>query len=75
MKQVMRGAITDLEQKTAQLSRNVMGGGIPLALFGARKGLLWIGNGGGHYRSLELLWLKSERFTGILRNSWSVVNR
>ncbi len=71
----MGGAITDLEQKTAQLSRPVMGGGIPLALFGARKGLLGIGNGGGHYRSLDSRWLISKQFARDLRNSWSVVNR
>ena len=71
----MEGVITDLEQKRSQTSLSVMGVCIPLALCGAQKGLFLIGNGGGHYRSLELRWLKSERFTRKLRNSWSVVNR
>ena len=75
VKQVMGGAITDLEQKRRQTSLFVMGVCIPLALCGAQKGLFSIGNGGGHYRSLELQWSKSERFARNLRNNWSVVNR
>ena len=43
----MGGVITDLEQKGRQTSPFVMGGGIPLALCGAQKGLFSIGNGGG----------------------------
>lgn len=52
-----------------------MEGCIPLALIGAQKGLVLIGNGGGHYRSQDLRWLINERIARSLRNKQSDVNR
>ena len=75
VKQVMGGAITDLEQKRRQTSLLVMGVCIPLALIGAQKGLVSIGNGGGHYRSRDLRWLTNERIARSLHNKQSDVNR
>ena len=75
VKQVMGGVITDFEQKVRQTSPFVMRGGIPLALCGAQKGLVSIGNGGGHYRSRDLRWLTNERIARSLHNKQSDVNR
>ena len=75
VKQVMWGAITDLEQKRCQMSLFVMGVCIPLALCGAQKGLFSIGNGGGHYRSPALSCLINKQLARKTRNKWSIINR